>query len=619
MEAFSVDKFAANPTVEELMTLRKSDLLLVVDHFNVSAVKSTMRKSEILRQILCWFVDEEMFPPHALSTITTNSDETPAMEVRLRELEIEKARIELERERVALERTHAQIAQAHRGREGGDFDVTKHVRLVPDFDESDVDRSFLHFEQVAENMGWPKNKWASLLQTKLKGKACDAYATLSVNEAKDYDTVKKAIMQAYSLVPEAYRQKFRNMRKQESQSYREFAKAKQISFDRWLQSIEATEVEEVKQAILLEEFKRSVPADLRVYLDEKKCSKLMDTATTADEYSLARGVNRYVGQGRPYQNSKPHANNHNKQLDSKPSQGGNSSESETKNQNTKWNQCYYCKEVGHIRSNCPKLQEKKRVEKDTETKAFPNGLVGNPMVSKHITVPRVMRSADTDQIKSQYQPFMSVGYVSLVGSDDAKKVNILRDTGASKSLIVAHMLPFDGKSATGTSVVLQGVEGGFAEVPLHSVDLHCNLVSGTVDLGVISQSLPMEGVGLILGNDLAGEKVNAPTVSDVPLPKEQDKIAAPVAEVQRCAVTRSKVKKEESKKESEVHVDVDLGDSFFGRLVDSEPVLNIGESVKEVRNNDTAESVTLNKSRLLVGQQDRTIKADEGIVLMPVV
>ena len=99
------------------------------------------------------------------------------------------------------------------------FDVTKHVRLVPDFDDTDVDRYFQHFEQVALNMDWPRDKRASLLQTKLKGKACDALAALSVEEARNYGTVKNVVMQAYSLVPEAYRQKFRNMRKHESQSY----------------------------------------------------------------------------------------------------------------------------------------------------------------------------------------------------------------------------------------------------------------------------------------------------------------------------------------------------------------------------------------------------------------
>ena len=69
---FSIENFVASPTVEELMTLRKSDLLVVVDHYKVSAVKSTMRKSDILTQVIRWFVDEEIFSPHALSKVPAN-------------------------------------------------------------------------------------------------------------------------------------------------------------------------------------------------------------------------------------------------------------------------------------------------------------------------------------------------------------------------------------------------------------------------------------------------------------------------------------------------------------------------------------------------------------------
>ena len=37
------------------------------------------------------------------------------------------------------------------------FDVTKHIRLVPPFQEKEVDKYFLHFEKVAENLNWQKS------------------------------------------------------------------------------------------------------------------------------------------------------------------------------------------------------------------------------------------------------------------------------------------------------------------------------------------------------------------------------------------------------------------------------------------------------------------------------
>ena len=36
------------------------------------------------------------------------------------------------------------------------FDVAKHIMLVPPFQEKEVDKYFLHSEKVAENLNWPK-------------------------------------------------------------------------------------------------------------------------------------------------------------------------------------------------------------------------------------------------------------------------------------------------------------------------------------------------------------------------------------------------------------------------------------------------------------------------------
>ena len=97
---------------------------------------------------------------------------------------------------------------------GSHFDVTKHIRLVPPFQEKEVDKYFLHFEKVAENLKWPKEHWTLLLQSVVIGKAREIYTQLSLEQSSDYDKVKELILKAYELVPEAYRQKFRNCRKE---------------------------------------------------------------------------------------------------------------------------------------------------------------------------------------------------------------------------------------------------------------------------------------------------------------------------------------------------------------------------------------------------------------------
>ena len=79
------------------------------------------------------------------------------------------------------------------------FDVTKHIRLVPPFQEKEVDKYFLHFEKVAENLKWPKEHWTLLLQNVIIGKAREIYTQLTVEQSSSYDTVKELIHKANRL------------------------------------------------------------------------------------------------------------------------------------------------------------------------------------------------------------------------------------------------------------------------------------------------------------------------------------------------------------------------------------------------------------------------------------
>ena len=94
----------------------------------------------------------------------------------------------------------------------------------------------MHFEKVAENLKWPKEHWPLLLQIVFIGKAREIYSQLSVEQSSSYDTVKEIILKGYELVPEAYRQKFRNCRKEMGQTHVEFARTKEQLFDRWRSS-----------------------------------------------------------------------------------------------------------------------------------------------------------------------------------------------------------------------------------------------------------------------------------------------------------------------------------------------------------------------------------------------
>ncbi len=167
-----------------------------------------------------------------------------------------------------------------------DFDVGKYIKLVPPFRETEVDSYFVAFERVATKLKWPRDMWALLLQCNLVGKAQEVCAALPIEDSLNFDIVKLAVLRAYELVPEAYRQKFRACSKTAKQTFVEFAREKKALFEKWCLSTKITTLEDLQELMLLEDFKNSLPESIVVHLNEQKVSKLFDAAILADEFVL---------------------------------------------------------------------------------------------------------------------------------------------------------------------------------------------------------------------------------------------------------------------------------------------------------------------------------------------
>ena len=119
------------------------------------------------------------------------------------------------------------------------------------------------------------------------GKARDIYSELSVELSSDYNIVKELILKGYELVPEAYRQKFRNLERNGSKTYVQFAQEKEQLFDRWCLSENAgKDYKCLRELMLLEEFKRCLSNDIRTFINEQKPKDLTTAARLADEFAL---------------------------------------------------------------------------------------------------------------------------------------------------------------------------------------------------------------------------------------------------------------------------------------------------------------------------------------------
>ena len=288
------------------------------------------------------------------------------------------------------------------------------------------------------------------------------------------------VFKAYELVPEAYRQKFRNCRKENDQTHVEFARPKEQLFDRMCSSKKiGSNYPKLRQPMLVEEFKRCIDSDVKSFLDEKEVETLEKAARLADDYTLTQKVS-FVSKANPRKPFYPPSGH-------KPSpslQSGNSNQNAPKpkphGENKGHNPlsqpiCNYCEQSGHIISDCPVLKRKREKQEGPK----PTGLTSLKLTPVQVKVP------ETDSVMEIYEPFLSDGFVSL-NSDFAQStpITILRDTGASQSLILADTLPFSEKTSSGTSVLIQGVECGFVNVPLHNIYLSSDLVNGPVPVGI---------------------------------------------------------------------------------------------------------------------------------------
>lgn len=531
------DNFVLRPEVETLEGLKKTELL-ELGKFLELEVKASMRKDELKQIVLEHLVDENLLSESVLKTnVSMSADEIVKLkqlqydhDIRMKELELRMKQCDVEK--LKLEKSRAD-----------EVDLTRYLKMVPKFDEKDPDQFFLHFEKLATQCKWDPKIWVLLIQSSLVGRAQEVYTSLGIEECKDYETVKGTILKTYEMVPEAYRQKFRNSRKVEGQTFIEFARQKEVLFDRWCRAKNVNSFEKLRQLVLVEDFKRCTFNDLKTYLDEKQVSSLPKAAQLADEYVLTHKGSSRRNQ-RSYEHSKKgtESNVELPEIEKVECTNEDGEKSRLLYKGRPFKHCDFCKKNGHVKDDCWHLNKKH------EKVAF------------------------VSSIQSTFQPFISEGYVSPtndVHSGGKKKIQMLRDTGASQTLMLENVLPLKDLKPTGETVLVHGLYG-YDSVPLYQVHLESSLVSGPIVVGV-TNTLPVEEVSILLGNDLAGDCVfPVPRMTENPIINTKLDVSdeACTSIYPDCVVTRA-MKKKESDTQKHDDVGMGLSDTFMVKLDDN--------------------------------------------------
>ena len=208
-----------------------------------------------------------------------------------------------------------------------------------------------------------------------------------------------------------------------------------------------------------------------------------------------------------------------------------------------------------------------------------------------------------------YKNFRSEGKVSVpYESETVSPVTILRDTGASQSLMLKSVLPKLSDIPSKSCVLVKGFGcETYVSIPLHTITMVSDLVSGDVSIGVVSQ-LPVDGIDMLLGNHLAGAKVIVePHMSVEPVDSNDNLEYMFPSAFPSCVVTRSMTKKD----------DIDLNSTF---LANDEILTSMSDNVskhvvvKDIQPSDHLQSLNKVSDKMSKIDQLRTEqRSDESI------
>ncbi len=451
--------------------------------------------------------DDDLAPDTAITTAGISATSLSFDERRtLLQLEMEKLKLEKDLEETKQKRP-ADVKTDTGGKSKSKFEVYKASSILPAFDENNVELFFENFEKQAVINEWPADKWGIIVQAKMAGKALKAFERLSVDDMRDYDTVKDAVLDELERVAEDYRRRFRFTNKRNDESYSDFAKFLTVQFKRWIKSLDITSKNGLIEAMLIEQFKDKVSDDLRYYLADKDENTVLGVAKLADEFTAIHRKSR-AGSGhgnddmhaRRYDSGRRNDNydKHDKRNASKydnrdtsrkdfvdrSNPSGNNGKKDAVSPKEDGEQpsriiCYYCHAPNHKKSECPKR------------KADSKSMVGR---------------ADLTNKKQASDVSDYLVPITVCDATGKSNTDIMcwRDTGSQISLLLEGAIPDECMIKLDKKVCVIGVSSvNHVEVPLAKINVSSNMVKGEIIVAVTPKNfgLPNKEYPFILGND----------------------------------------------------------------------------------------------------------------------
>lgn len=328
-------------------------------------------------------------------------------------------------------------------------------------DNEDIATYLVRFERVAELLELDKDSYAVRLGCLLTGKAAELYISLPSETTKDYGELKKALLTGFSKTPDGYRIDFRSTKIKVGQNYHQFATQLTRHFQSWIESSKVLEnYDDLKEFMVLDQFLSSLTPELRLFVKERRTTKLQDAVQLADDWASAHNA---------YPKTRDNTRTGGRHAPSVAFAQKTPASSSEKRPSAVT--CHNCGEEGHIRPRCPKNPRAFK-DRPSSTSQYPQYKVGFCMTDR--CVPN----------------FSATGTINGSWSS-----SIIRDTGCSGVVISEEALP-DVDPSLCPKACVSDYLGRIDEFPVVRCYLRCPFYTGWTD----AIRAPIKFASALIGN-----------------------------------------------------------------------------------------------------------------------
>ena len=163
------------------------------------------------------------------------------------------------------------------------------INMVPFDEQKDrIDTYLATFEKIVKANNIPVEHWTVNLSGLLQGGAKEEYNRLSDRESENFETVKAALLKRYRLTADAYRRKFKQVSKLNSETHAQYIRRVTDLFQRWMELAEVPQTyngirDEIVKDVILSSYRQ----ELVIFLAERGTSSLEEISRAADRYDEA--------------------------------------------------------------------------------------------------------------------------------------------------------------------------------------------------------------------------------------------------------------------------------------------------------------------------------------------